>query len=187
MTAVTHVSTLFAPTSPYIRLTKDTIIISNQQFFTFEKYQNATICVTHLSNDALYLAIMLYNVQALWLPGSQTEVAIVTADFVKIYNLSVDAISPQFYFLLPTGKIRDATFVVSDSERHLVLMASSGYIYTQVMDVSSSAQHGPFYITNILEMNHTDVKVSRVLDSLSTTATTTANTFFFIFFSSYVC
>jgi len=76
-----------------------------------------------------------------------------------VYNLSVDAISPQYYFLLPTGKIRDATFVMSDSERHLVLMASSGYIYTQVMDTSSSAQHGPFYITNILEMKHADVKV----------------------------
>jgi len=97
--------------------------------------------------------------QALWLPGSQTEVAVVTADFVKVYNLSVDAISPQYYFLLPTGKIRDATFVMNDSERHLVLMASSGYIYTQVMDATSSAQHGPFYITNILEMKHADVKV----------------------------
>jgi len=102
-----------------------------------------------------YVAVL----QALWLPGSQTEVAVVTADFVKVYNLSVDAISPQYYFLLPTGKIRDATFVMSDSERHLVLMASSGYIYTQVMDTSSSAQHGPFYITNILEMKHADVKV----------------------------
>jgi len=101
-------------------------------------------------------------VQALWLPGSQTEVAVVTADFVKVYNLSVDAISPQYYFLLPSGKIRDATFVVSDSERHLVLMASSGYIYTQVMDATSSAQHGPFYITNILEMKHADVKVSTI-------------------------
>jgi len=85
---------------------------------------------------------------------------VVTADFVKVYNLSVDAISPQYYFLLPSGKIRDATFVVSDNERHLVLMASSGYIYTQVMDATSSAQHGPFYITNILEMKHADVKVS---------------------------
>lgn len=91
----------------------------------------------------------------------------VTADFVKVYNLSVDAISPQYYFLLPTGKIRDATFVVSDSERHLVLMASSGYIYTQVMDTTSSAQHGPFYITNILEMKHADVKVGMLPDCIS--------------------
>jgi len=79
----------------------------------------------------------------------------------------VDAISPQYYFLLPTGKIRDATFVVSDSERHLVLMASSGYIYTQVMDATSSAQHGPFYITNILEMKHADVKVGMLPDCIS--------------------
>jgi len=108
----------------------------------------------------MYMAVRFIAVlQALWLPGSQTEVAVVTADFVKVYNLAVDAISPQYYFLLPTGKIRDATFVVSDSERHLVLMASSGYVYTQVMDATSSAQHGPFYITSILEMKHADVKV----------------------------
>ncbi|KAK2146046.1 hypothetical protein LSH36_637g01010, partial [Paralvinella palmiformis] len=37
-------------------------------------------------------------------------------------------------------------------------MSSSGYIYTQHMDEMSSAKHGPFYITNILETNHPDVK-----------------------------
>jgi E3 ubiquitin-protein ligase UBR4 len=101
--------------------------------------------------------------QAIWLPGSQTELAIVTADFVKIYDLSLDALSPQFYFLLPTGKIRDVTFVRGESGGvegcHLVLMGSSGYVYTQVLDPSSSAQHGPFYITNILDIKHADIKV----------------------------
>ena len=98
--------------------------------------------------------------QALWLPGSQTELAIVTADFVKIYNLAEDAISPHFYFLLPSGKIRDATFIFTDDGQYLVLMASSGYIYTQHMDELSSAKHGPFYITNILDVKHPDIKVS---------------------------
>ena len=32
----------------------------------------------------------------------------------QIYDLSVDAISPCFYFLLPSGKIRDATFACSE-------------------------------------------------------------------------
>ena len=53
--------------------------------------------------------------QAVWLPGSQTELAVVTADFVKVYNLAQDAISPQFYFLLPSGKIRDVTFAFTVS------------------------------------------------------------------------
>lgn len=93
------------------------------------------------------------------MPGSQTELAIVTADFVKIYNLAVDAISPQYYFLLPSGKIRDITFVTAEDGRYLLIMGSSGYIYTQIMDETSSAQHGTFYITNILDVKHSDVKV----------------------------
>ena len=58
-----------------------------------------------------------FIIKAVWLPGSQTELAIVTADFVKIYDLSLDAISPQYYFLLPSGKIRDSTFVLTEESR----------------------------------------------------------------------
>lgn len=78
---------------------------------------------------------------------------------LQIYNLSVDALSPQYYFLLPSGKIRDATFICTEEGRYIVLMASSGYIYTQIMDESSSAKNGPFYITNVLDVEHTDLKV----------------------------
>ena len=38
-------------------------------------------------------------------------------------------------------------------------MSSAGYIYTQLMEEASSAQHGPFYVTNVLEVNHEDLKV----------------------------
>ena len=58
--------------------------------------------------------------------GSQSELAIVTADFVKIYDLSKDAISPQFFFLLPSGKVRDVTFVCKDERRYMLLIANSG-------------------------------------------------------------
>lgn len=33
-------------------------------------------------------------------------------------------------------------------------------MYTQIMDESSSAQHGPFYVTNVLEISHEDLKVN---------------------------
>ena len=57
-----------------------------------------------------------YNciLQAIWCPGSETELAIVTDTFVKIYDLSVDAISPLYYFLVCSDKIRDATIIVSN-------------------------------------------------------------------------
>ena len=108
------------------------------------------------------LATGNFIIKALWLPGTQTELAIVTADFVKIYNLSVDAVSPQYFFLLPSGKIRDVSFVFSEEGRYIVLMSSSGYIYTEALDDSSSARHGPFYITNVIEVKHNDLKVCTV-------------------------
>ena len=52
-----------------------------------------------------------YIIKALWLPGQQTHLALITAEFVKIYALSNDSLSPQYFFLLPSGKIKDACFV----------------------------------------------------------------------------
>lgn len=47
----------------------------------------------------------------MWLPGSQTELAIVTVADVKIFDLAKDVIAPAYHFLLPSGNVRDATFV----------------------------------------------------------------------------
>ncbi|KAK2851204.1 hypothetical protein Q5P01_007480 [Channa striata] len=107
------------------------------------------------------LATGNFIIKAIWLPGSQTELAIITADFVKIYDLSVDALSPMYYFLLPSSKIRDATFLFNEEGKNIIaIMSSAGYMYTQVMEESSSAQHGPFYVTNVLEISHEDLKDS---------------------------
>ncbi|KFO19168.1 E3 ubiquitin-protein ligase UBR4 [Fukomys damarensis] len=107
------------------------------------------------------LATGNFIIKAVWLPGSQTELAIVTADFVKVYDLSVDALSPTFYFLLPSSKIRDVTFLFNEEGKNIiVIMSSAGYIYTQLMEEASSAQQGPFYVTNVLEINHEDLKDS---------------------------
>ncbi|XP_072282665.1 E3 ubiquitin-protein ligase UBR4 isoform X6 [Pyxicephalus adspersus] len=105
------------------------------------------------------LATGNFIIKAVWLPGSQTELAIVTADFVKVYDLSTDALSPTFYFLLPSSKIRDVTFLFNEEGKNIiVIMSSAGYVYTQLMEESSSAKHGPFYVTNVLEVNHEELK-----------------------------
>ena len=68
--------------------------------------------------------------------------------------------SPAFYFLLPNSKIRDVTFLFNEEGKNIiVIMSSAGYIYTQLMEEASSAQQGPFYVTNVLEVNHEDLKV----------------------------
>lgn len=79
----------------------------------------------------------------------------------QIYDLSVDALSPMYYFLLPSSKIRDATFLFNEEGKNVIaIMSSAGYMYSQLMDESSSARHGPFYVTNVLEITHEDLKVS---------------------------
>lgn len=95
-----------------------------------------------------------YIKRALWLPGSQTMLAIITCDYVKIYELSEDTYSPQYYFVVPSGKIRDCTFVYQSGSYYLLLFASSGYIYTQSLIDESLAKHGAFYVTNTLEIDH---------------------------------
>lgn len=100
-----------------------------------------------------------FIIKAIWLPGSQTRLALVTADFVKIYDLAKDALCPQYYFLVPTGKIRDCTFMCAeDGIFYLLIMSSAGYIYGQTMDEESSAKHGPFYVTNTLDVYHPEIK-----------------------------
>ena len=102
-----------------------------------------------------------YIIKAIWLPGSQTLLALVTADSVKIYELLTDALSPSYYFLVPSGKIRDVTFVhTASGEMSILLMSSAGHIYFQQLCEESSAKHGSFYVTNIMELTHPDIKDS---------------------------
>lgn len=103
-----------------------------------------------------------FIIKAIWLPGSQTKLALITADFVKIYDLSKDAYSPQYYFLVPSGKIRDCTFIYEDGIYTILLMSSPGHIYTEVLNEASSAKHGTFYVTNTLEVFHLDIVVSAI-------------------------
>lgn len=48
----------------------------------------------------------------------------------------------------------------------MLLMSSTGYIYSQDMDDESSAKHGPFYVTNTLEVSHPEIKVGWSLINL---------------------
>ena len=55
-----------------------------------------------------------YIVKALWVPGSQHELVLISDSFVKIYDTHLDVISPTYYFILDEGTIKDATVAVSD-------------------------------------------------------------------------
>lgn len=98
-------------------------------------------------------------VKAIWLPGSQAELAVITTDFVKIFDLSVDATKPQYFLMPPSGKVRDLTFVFQDDgkTRYAILMTSTGHIYAQELNDDSSAVHGQFYLTSVVEVQHEEI------------------------------
>ena len=45
-----------------------------------------------------------------WLPGSQSSIAVGTSDFIKIYDLANDTISPTHNIMIFNGFITDFTF-----------------------------------------------------------------------------
>ncbi|CAG4926444.1 unnamed protein product [Colias eurytheme] len=99
-----------------------------------------------------------YIIKAIWLPGSQTQMALVTSDFIKIYDLSKDLNNPLHYFLVPSGKVRDVTFVNQEGVMHMLCMSSAGHIYWQPMSEESRATLGTFYVTNTLEVLHPEIQ-----------------------------
>ncbi|XP_060810461.1 E3 ubiquitin-protein ligase UBR4 isoform X2 [Amyelois transitella] len=99
-----------------------------------------------------------YVIKAIWLPGSQTQLALVTSDFVKIFDLSKDLNNPMHHFLVPSGKVRDVTFVNQDNVTHMLCMSSAGHIYWQPMSEESRAALGTFYVTNTLEVLHPEIQ-----------------------------
>lgn len=79
---------------------------------------------------------------------------------MKVYDLGTDVISPIYYFLLPTGKVRDATFVIQGEVTYILVMANDGRIYSEKLDDSTSACNGPYYITNDLNYDDTEMLTS---------------------------
>ena len=70
----------------------------------------------------------------MWLTGSQTEIALGTVDFIKIYDLNDDSISPKYYFSLPVGKIRDCACLYDNNKnRYILIISSTGYIHYEAL------------------------------------------------------
>lgn len=115
-----------------------------------------------------------YIIKSIWLPNSKTELALVTSEFIKIYDLSIDKISPLYYYLLPMGKIKDVTFVYetrvhevpaqasaySTVAKYIVIMSSCGYLYYEEMNEVSSAKNGIYYVTNTIDVQYEQAKTT---------------------------
>ena len=49
---------------------------------------------------------------------------------------------------------------LEDGSRHVLLMSSAGHIYYQPLCEESSARHGSFYVTNIMDVPHPELGTS---------------------------
>ena len=110
-----------------------------------------------------------FIIKAIWMPGSQTELALITADFVKVYDLGKDVLSPQYYFLVPSGKISDCTLAfMADGLRYVLIMSAAGHIHFQALSPEAS---GIDFTSFLFHFHHRNIPslISRVFLSCQRT------------------
>ncbi|KAL4322754.1 hypothetical protein S245_049914 [Arachis hypogaea] len=79
-----------------------------------------------------------------WVPGSQVQLMVVTNRFVKIYDLSLDNISPMHYFTLSNDTIVDAIlYPASQGRMFLIVLSENGYIFRLELPVKGNVGSMP--------------------------------------------
>lgn len=95
-------------------------------------------------------------IKAVWIPGGQTEIAVLTSDVVKIFDLSENSLEPKYHLKLAFGQLKDITFIVPESKsmRYILIMDTAGHIFQQELESSASNMYGLFYVTSELQLPH---------------------------------
>ncbi|EGG15028.1 hypothetical protein DFA_09851 [Cavenderia fasciculata] len=78
----------------------------------------------------------IYIIKVDWVVGSQVELAVATNEFVKIYDLSTDNLSPTHFYTLVEDSIRDTAIIKKGAQLHLLALAESGMLYSQPIQPS---------------------------------------------------
>ncbi|KAJ1697807.1 hypothetical protein LUZ63_006319 [Rhynchospora breviuscula] len=86
-----------------------------------------------------------------WVPGSQVQLMVASNKFVKIYDLSLDNISPVHYFTLENDLIVDAALVpASMGKIFLLVLSDAGILYK--FEVSMEGDVGARTLTDVIEV-----------------------------------
>lgn len=108
-----------------------------------------------------------YILKAIWLPCSTSKLALITADYIRVYDLERSLHQPCYHFMLAAGKIIDSTFISSQRNQngkheinlHLMLLSNSGHLYLQNLDDQSTyALQGSLYITTNVVLHCPDLE-----------------------------
>jgi E3 ubiquitin-protein ligase UBR4 len=91
-----------------------------------------------------------------WVPGSQVQLMVVTNRFVKIYDLSLDNISPVHYFTLSDDMIVDAIlYTASRGRMFLVVLSENGNIFRFELSVKGNV--GAVPLKELVQLKGRDV------------------------------
>ncbi|KAK7340712.1 hypothetical protein VNO77_21422 [Canavalia gladiata] len=91
-----------------------------------------------------------------WVPGSQVQLMVVTNRFVKIYDLSLDNISPMHYFTLPDDMIMDAVLCpASQGRMFLLVLSENGNIFR--LELSVKGNVGAVPLKELVELQRKDI------------------------------
>eukprot|EP01119_Soliformovum_irregulare_P005782 TRINITY_DN1752_c0_g1_i5.p1 TRINITY_DN1752_c0_g1~~TRINITY_DN1752_c0_g1_i5.p1 ORF type:complete len:4545 (-),score=1275.14 TRINITY_DN1752_c0_g1_i5:38-13672(-) len=89
----------------------------------------------------------LYVVQTAWVPGSQTHLAVVTNQFIKIYDMSKDTICPTANIVCSSEEqIKEMTFI---TPQHILVLSVSGVLYTHEIPAVSD---GPSVLVSQIQV-----------------------------------
>lgn len=76
----------------------------------------------------------------------------------QVYDLSASVSTPDYHYVLPGGKVRDATFINDGTSVRIAVMSSHGHVYTESMNESTGADGGAFFLTNAITVSHPTLK-----------------------------
>ncbi|OTF83357.1 hypothetical protein BLA29_000261, partial [Euroglyphus maynei] len=101
-------------------------------------------------------------IKTFWFPDRHTELAVVTLDFIKIYDLSLEnRDQPIYNFVITQRKIRDMTFFSykdrnGETKRFILILSGRGHIYAEELNSKSkcSSSNDVFYVTSILNVSY---------------------------------
>lgn len=122
-------------------------------------FTSSGLVSNHIELDLDLTQASDYVIKAIWIPGSQTELAVVTSEMVKIFDLAESPQDPKYNLKLAFGKLKDVTFIIPDtgSIRYVLIMNTNGHIFKQELNPDDRST-GPFYVTTILQLPHPALK-----------------------------
>ncbi|KYQ89094.1 hypothetical protein DLAC_10325 [Tieghemostelium lacteum] len=117
---------------------------SNERYLAVAGYKECKVLTINQKDEIVdqlpidlsleFLGETNYLIKVEWVIGSQVELVVITNEFIKVYDLSKDNISPSHFFSLLEDSIRDICLVSRNNKNYILALSASGMLYCQSID-----------------------------------------------------